>query len=351
MFSVALVLGAIFCTYWIVQIFFDKRHMAWTYSPLQSDDRDAERSVSVIHPIKDLDFELERNFESWLKQDYCGPIQHIFSFQDPDDPALPVVRALSDRHPKANLQILINPLIPGLSGKSSNMAHGLKAAVHKVIVFGDSDTRVQPDFLVKMVRPLDDEKIGVTTCGQINIGGRDFWTRFFTYLQNCETDFYWAFFAWLGLNVGITGAAFAMRRSLIDRIGGLKQFGGSLLEDTFLGNQLYQEKLRIVLGPFIECHVDRLDKDKTFNYLRRVAIGIRKHIPLEMLGYALMLSWYWFLLIVALASQDYSLIWLCLGFIGFRTVTGLLQRAVTKNQILFLDIPIPLLFDLVMTFY
>ncbi|MEJ2068952.1 MAG: glycosyltransferase [Syntrophobacterales bacterium] len=349
--SLAMILGVIFCLYWVAQLVFVRQHLRWTYTPQPSDARDIARSVSVIHPIKDLDFELQKNLDSWLSQDYGGPIEHIFSFQDADDPALPVVRGLPARHPQAHIKILVNPLIPGLNGKISNMVHGLKAAAHDVMVFGDSDTRVQPDFLVKMVRPLADEKVGATSCGQINLGGRDFWTRFFTYLQNCETDFYWAFFAWLGLNVGITGAAFAMSRDLIEKIGGLQRFGGSLLEDTFLGNQLYRQNLRIVLGPFIECHVDRLEKDKTFNYFKRVSVGIRRHIPLETLGYGFMLSWYWVLLLAALVVQDYALLWLCLVLMGCRTAAGLLQRLVTKDRIFPVDVVLPLLFDLLMAFY
>lgn len=347
----ALVLGGIFCVYWVAQLLFAHRHARWTYTPPPAAAREIARSVSVIHPIKDLDFELDRNLDSWLSQDYRGPIEHIFSFQDAADPALPVIRALPDRHPAADIKILVNPLIPGLNGKISNMVHGLKVAQHEIMVFGDSDTRVQPDFLVKMVRPLEDENVGVTTCGQLNLGGRDFWTRFFTYLQNCETDFYWALFAWLGFNVGITGAAFAMRRVVLEEIGGLERFGGSLLEDTFLGNLLYRKKLRLVLGPFVECHVDRLEREKTFNYLKRVAIGIRRHIPLEMVGYVLLLSWYWLLLLVALVSLNYPLLWLCLGFMGIRTAAGLLQRVVTQDRILPVDVVMPLLFDLLMTSY
>jgi ceramide glucosyltransferase len=346
----ALVLGGIFVLYWTAQLVFAHHHVRWTYTPTPAEARDAfSRSVSVIHPIKDLDFELEQNLDSWLSQDYGGLVEHIFSFQDAADPALPVVRALPARYPAASIQIIVNSLIPGLNGKISNMVHGLEMARHDVIVFGDSDTRVQPDFLVKMVRPLADHNVGVTTCGQINIGGRNFWTRFFTYLQNCETDFYWAFFAWLGLNVGITGAAFAMRRALIEEIGGLKRFGGSLLEDTSLGNLLYRKKLRLVLGPFVECHVDRLERDKSFNYLKRVAVGIRRHIPLEMVGYVFLLSWYWILLLVALISKNYALLGLCFGFMGIRTAAGLLQRLVTKNQILAVDVVMPLLLDLSMS--
>lgn len=348
---VAVCLGGLFCTYWVAQLIFVYLHLRWTNTLLKSDERDADAPVTVIHPIKDLDFELDRNLDSWLQQDYTAPIQHIFSFQDPDDPALPIVHTLPKRYPDADIEVIANPIIEGLSGKSSNMVHALRIARYEVVLFGDSDTRIRRDFILKMVRPLRDEAVGVTTCGQVNIGGRNFWTRFFTFLQNCETDFNWAFLTRLGMDVGITGAAFAMRKALIARIGGLERFGGSLLEDMYLGNLLYKEKYRILLGPFVECHVHRFEPAKALNYAKRLAIGIRKHIAVEMPVFILMLSWYWLLLIAALVLRDRALLWLGLGFVAFRTVTGLLQRVVTMNRILPVNMVMPVFFNLLGTGY
>ena len=348
---VAIGLGGIFCTYWVAQLVFVYLHLRWTNTLLESSAEDADLPVTVIHPIKDLDFELDRNLDSWLQQDYAGRVQHIFSFQDPDDPALPVVRTLPKRYPDADIEVIANPVIEGLNGKSSNMVHALRIARYDVVLFGDSDTRIRPDFILKMVRPLKDERVGVTTCGQINIGGRDFWTRFFTFLQNCETDFNWAFLTRLGVDVGITGAAFAMRKALIRKIGGLERFGGSLLEDMYLGNLLYKEKYRILLGPFVECHVSRFEAAKALNYAKRLAIGIRKHIALEMPAFILLLFWYWLLLIAGLVLRDRTVVWLSLGFAGVRTVTGLLQRPVTMNRILPVDLVMPVFFDLLGTGY
>jgi ceramide glucosyltransferase len=349
--SLALLLGVVFGAYWIAQIVFVALHLRWTNRLVQSDDSDAATPVTVIHPIKDRDHELELNLESWMRQDYRGAVQHIFSFQDPDDAALPAVRALKGQWPQADLSVIVNPLIAGLNGKSSNMVHALAVARHQAVLFGDSDTRVRPDFILKMIRPLRDQRVGVTTCGQINIGGRDFWTRFFTFLQNCETDFNWAFLTKLGMDVGITGAAFAMRRDLIERIGGLQRFGGSLLEDMSLGNLLYREKFAIVLGPFVECHVDRFDSAKAINYVKRLAVGIRKHIALEMPIFVLMLSWYWMLLVVGLVARNQTVVMTALGFLGLRVALGLVQRLVTMNRVRPVDVVMPICFDLLGTFF
>ncbi len=347
----AIALGACFCTYWVAQVVFVCLHRSWTRRPMAPDDRYAEPPVTLIHPIKDLDHELSENLASWASQDYRGPVQHVFSFQAADDPAIPVIRAWAAAHPDQDVTVIVNPRQTGLNGKSSNMVCGLKIARHEMVLFADSDVRVHPDFIRKMIRPLLDEKVGVTTCGQIDLGGRRFWTRFFTFLQNCETDFNWAFLTRLGMDVGITGAAFAMRRRVIAEVGGLERFGGSLLEDMFLGNLLYQKGYRIVLGPFVDCHVDELPAEESINYAKRLAIGIKTHIAVEAPLFVAMLGWHWALLITALALEKESLVIIALGFMAFRTAQGLAQRVVTGNRVAPIDLVMPLFFDLFGVFF
>lgn len=344
-------LGVVFCAFWVAQLVFVFLHQKWSNTIIASDERDVNVPVTVIHPIKDLDFEFEKNLESWMNQNYKGNVQHIFSFQEPDDPAIKVVEKVKERYPEKDITIIVNPVMEGLNGKSSNMVHGLRLAKYDIVVFGDSDVRVKEDFLVKMVRPLTDESVGITTCGQINIGGRDFWTRFFSFLQNSETDFMWAFFTKLGFDVGATGAAFGMRKKLLQDIGGLEAFGNSLLEDLHLGNTLYRLGYKLVLGPFVECHIDRLAKEKSFNYAKRIAIGIKTHIAVDLPAFVLILFWYWALFFSALFLQDVKLLSMALFFMLFRTVHGILGRKVTMNKVLPIDIAMPLFFDLFGTFY
>lgn len=345
--AVAIVL----CLFYCAQLIFFKLHLNWTNRIVQSGGEDERTGVSIIHPIKDLDFELDKNIETWFSQNYRGPVQHIFSFQTPDDPAIPVVKALLEENPAIDAKVIVNPVIPGLNGKSSNMVYGMKEARYDIVLFGDSDLRVKPDFIVKMVRPLKDEKVGITTCGQINMGGRDFWTRFFTFTQNTETDFIWAFLTKLGVDVGATGAAFAMRKKLLKDIGGLEAFGGSLLEDLHLGNTLYKMGYRLVLGPFLECHVRKLAREKSFNYARRIAVGIKAHIAVELPTFVLMMFWYWAIFILGLTFQNTGVICLSLVLMGIRTVHGLLMRVLTHNKLVLSDIITPLFFDLFATFY
>lgn len=348
---ISLAVGAFFALFWCAQLIFFRLHMNWTNLIIPSDDEDELVGVSIIHPIKDLDFELEKNIESWFRQNYTGPIQHIFSFQTPNDPAIPVVQSIIDKHPDIDCQIIINPVIAGLNGKSSNMVYGVKRAIYDIVLFGDSDIRVKQDFIVKMVRPLKKEKVGMTTCGQVNIGGSDFWTRFFTFTQNSETDFIWAFLTKLGVDVGATGAAFAMRKQVLEEVGGLEAFGDSLLEDLHLGNTLYKMGYKLILGPFIECHVQKLGREKSFNYARRIAAGIKAHIAVELPAFVLMMFWYWIIFLLGLIFADPYVVYLSFIYMTLRVIHGLIMRVLTKNKIMLTDVITPLFFDLFATFY
>lgn len=344
-------LGILFCSFYAAQLVFVKIHRGWTNNFIKSDESDVKTGVTVIHPIKDLDFELEKNLETWLDQDYKGPVQHIFSFQEPKDPAIEVVESLKNKYQGIDILIIVNPVTSGLNGKTSNMVNGIKQAKYRYLLFGDSDTRVKKDFITKMIRPLKDEGVGVTTCGQLNIGGRDFPTRFFTFIQNNETDFIWAFLCRLGMDIGITGAAFAMRKEVIEKIGGLERFGTSLLEDLYLGNTLYADGYKIVLGPFIECHVDKFGIEKSLNYAKRIAIGIKTHIQFELPAFVIMLFWYWAFFIAAVLLQNRKLLIASLIFMCIRAIQGLLMRVVAGDKVYPVDAFMGLIFDVFGTFY
>lgn len=81
-----------------------------------------EGGVSVILPIKGLDPGAAAHYRHWLSQEFHQPYEVIFSLQDPADPVLPVLRSLLAEFPERPTRLLINPVRPGLNGKSSNLA-------------------------------------------------------------------------------------------------------------------------------------------------------------------------------------------------------------------------------------
>ena len=57
----AIALGILFCSFWVAQLIFVYLHLRWTNTIIDSDESDENVPVTVIHPIKDLDFEFEKS--------------------------------------------------------------------------------------------------------------------------------------------------------------------------------------------------------------------------------------------------------------------------------------------------
>ncbi|MEJ2667902.1 MAG: hypothetical protein P8Z81_12525, partial [Deinococcales bacterium] len=56
--------------------------------------------VSVLKPLRGLDAEALRNFESFCVQDYPAEYEILFAVSDPADPAAAIVERVQARHPE-----------------------------------------------------------------------------------------------------------------------------------------------------------------------------------------------------------------------------------------------------------
>lgn len=340
-----------FFSFWTAQILFVLIHRKKTGIFLKSTIRDAETHVSIIHPMKDVDYELEENLCSWMNQDYTGKVQHVYSFQDPEDPAIPVVTSFMRRYPDMEWTFTVNPLIPGFSGKASNMVHGTRLAKYDILMFSDSDVRVQTDYVTRMTRPLADPKVGVTTSSQLVSGGRKFWTRFFSFTQNSEANFYWSFLATLGMRLGITGAAFAMTKKVLEDIGGLEPYAVTLHEDMHMGNAIIDKGYKVIVGPYVACHLDEVSKDKCLNYAKRIAGALRNNVLSDLPLYLLMLVGYWVVLLIGWITGSHIVTVLGMFMVLFRMLQGVMMKWVTGNRFHPVDIVMGPFFDMFGLFY
>lgn len=340
----SIAIALIFVSIWLAQLICFKLHLNWANTSLEPKNQDNPPGVTFIHPMKGIDYELDVNVESWVSQDYKGKIQHIFSFQEEADPAIAIVEYIKAKYPHIDTHITINPILPKLSGKSSNMVNGLKLAKHDFVVFADSDIRVKNSFVAQMTK-LSRENC-VVSCAQMNIGGKDFLTRFFAYFQNNGTDFLWLFCTKIGMSAGLVGAAFAIKKELIKKIGGLEQFGNSLLEDYSFGKAVVRNGYKIVTGPFVECFMGKVDKEKLSSYAARCAVGMITYDPVSTIQLIVFLCWYWLLLITSIILHDKILFITAISVFMIRTLVGVVQQILTKNKFRFADIIMPIMSDL-----
>lgn len=347
---ISLALGAFFVLLWCSQLVFFRLCMNRTYRVVPSGGQDEDTGVSVIHVMDGPEPGLERNLESWFRQNYAGPVQHIFCFRDSDDPAVPAVQKVITDHPGIDCRIIMGPAIPGPDSESSVLAHAMKLAGHGIILFADSYARVRQDFIVRMVRPLKAEKTGMTVSVRVSTGGADFRQRFSEFALNTWRDFTWAFLVKLGAYPGAAGTAFAIRKELLQEIGQPGPFGSALSGGIHPADILHGKGYRLVLGPFMEYRGNRPVLEGTLDTAGWAGTGKKARAAFGAIASVLVLSWYWILFFLGFISANPFVVYLSVVFMSLRVVHGLLMRSLTDGRIMLVDVLIPLYFDLSGTF-
>lgn len=127
------------------------------------------RGVSVIKPLCGADDDLERNLVSFFRLDH-EPLQLVFGAADPDDPALAIVRRIARRHPGRDVTIVV-----GANHDAPNPKVGLQErlvphARHDVILLSDSNVRVAPDEIGRVMPAFDDPRVGLAYQAVTGIG-------------------------------------------------------------------------------------------------------------------------------------------------------------------------------------
>lgn len=240
--------------------------------------------VTVLKPLCGAERDLYECLRSFCDQAYPG-FQIVCGVRDADDAAVTVVRTLQREFPGLDLQIAINPAQHGSSGKVSNLINMMPFARHDYLLVADSDVRVAPDYLAKVLPPLLDPAVGIVTCpyrgcpqgGPWSVLGSAFINEWFM------PSVYVA--ALLGSRAFAFGATIAMRREVLARIGGFMAIADQLADDYRLGELTRRVGLRTVLS---EVVVETLvDERRLGDLVRHELRWLRTIRAVRPLGYAL----------------------------------------------------------------
>lgn len=196
--------------------------------------------VTVLKPLKGLDVELYENLRTLCEQQY-PTFQVLCGVADVDDPAIAVVRRLQREFPQLDLELVVDARIYGSNYKVSNLHNMYERAKHDVIVLADSDIRVGPQYLTRVVEPLRNRGVGVSTClyRARSTGGLPSLVE----ALFVNTDF--AALVMLARKVEKAsyafGATIALRREVLDEIGGFLPIADLLADDYEIGYRVFQK--------------------------------------------------------------------------------------------------------------
>ena len=211
-------------------------------------------AVSILKPVKGCDDTTRESLQSWLKQEYAGPVEILFGVANAADAAVETIRQLIAENPKANARLVVCENLIGTNAKVAKLARLETLAQHDLILICDADVRVPPDFLASFVAPLRDEKFGLVNCfyrlaNPVTTAMRweavainaDFWSQVLQSTALKPLDF-------------ALGAAILVRRPALDEIGGFRFMADCLADDYQLGHRIAKKGRQIAICPMVvEC--------------------------------------------------------------------------------------------------
>jgi ceramide glucosyltransferase len=203
--------------------------------------------VTILKPLCGAEPRLYECLHSFCSQAW-PELQIVFGVRDPADPAVAVVRRLQHEFPRLDLALVLDGTHHGSNAKVSNLINIMAIAKHDYLIIVDSDIRVGPGYVQGVVAPLLDESVGIVTCPYVGRPLPDLWSQLGAQFINgwfVPSVFVAALF---GSRAFAFGATIALRRRVLEAIGGLPAMADQLADDYRLGELTRELGLRTVLS-------------------------------------------------------------------------------------------------------
>lgn len=274
-------------------------------------------AVSILKPLKGADREMYESFRSHCLQDY-PQYEIIFAVSEPDDPAIDYVEQLQQEFPQHAIALLVCPNRLGANVKVSNLEQMLASARYEYLLVNDSDIRVPPDYLSRVIAPLANERVGLVTCLYRGLAASTLGSRLES--LGISTDFIPGVLVARQIEGGLhfaLGSTMAFRRGDLARIGGFRSIVDYLADDYELGRRIAGLGLEIRLPDMVvETHLPAYDLRGFLAHQLRWARGVRDARSGGYAGLVTTFGLMWGISAVALArGAPWS--WAALGVTAF----------------------------------
>jgi ceramide glucosyltransferase len=207
--------------------------------------------VSILKPLRGTDPEMYESFRSHCLLDY-PEYEIIFGVSDTNDPAVQLVEQLKAEFPRHAIHLMVCPEKLGNNTKVSNLAQMVRQSRHEYIIVNDSDIRVEPDYLRRVLAPLADPTVGLVTCLYRGVANSTLGSRLES--LGISTDFSAGVLVAQNIEQGIRfglGSTMAFRRRDLQAIGGFDSLVDYLADDYQLGNRIAASGLKVRLSDIV----------------------------------------------------------------------------------------------------
>jgi len=232
------------------------------------------QGVSVLVPVKGVDFELPANIEAFFRQSYPR-LELIFAVADANDRAIPAIEAAIADHPTVDARLVIGGEEMARNPKVANLMSAERWARYDLLLLSAANMAPAHDTIVRLISLLKSD-IGVIS--SIPIAVRP--TNFVGEIECATNNGYGARWLYTAQRLGTqatNGAATLVRRDSLRRGGGLAALAHSPCDDCELTLMMGKLGLRAILAPEPILHPIGARTFREFWQRHRRWIHCRRH--------------------------------------------------------------------------
>lgn len=288
--------------------------------------------VSILKPVRGLDPEAYENFASFCRQDY-PEYEILFCVGDSSDSALPIIQRLQADFPGTRIRVQIGSGRIATNDKVAKLERLVQEASFEHLVINDSDVRVEPQYLRRIIAPMADPGTGAVTCFYVPTTETNWIQR----LQDVGmlSDFYPGILvAWQldGVKFAL-GPTICTTRSHLQEFSGYASIENKPADDLWIGRLIAERGYEVVLLPYAISTVPDYHSFRDLFAKRLRWITVMRHMrPWGHAGLIFTLGLPWALLAVAIQPTGAVVAGFLGGYFVVRSILTLLVGSVGLRQ-------------------
>lgn len=247
--AIVAVLAGIGIAYQLVSLFALWRYFA--HAPARSM---SSEPVTLLKPLHGAEPSLTDNLATFLDQDYAGPVQMICGVGDSTDGAVASVDRLRQDRRDADLVLTTDHPGIGANAKIGNLAHMMCRAQYEVLVQSDSDMAVPRDYLAVVMGALERPGVGAVSCLYTGRADAGMWSCLDAAIVSYSGMPKVVMSLFTGAAVPCMGSTIALRRYMLEAIGGFERFADVLADDYAIGEAVRGQGKTIAMPALLLDH-------------------------------------------------------------------------------------------------